>query len=99
MPSLKVGYQSNSHSRGMYASVCAYFLVYLLFTDSLLTRVTSSPLPNVSSQSPNTTTKLYAAGRKFSVSIAAVTCSSASMLSSMVAFYWFARMHKRFRHR
>jgi hypothetical protein len=98
MPGLEFGYQQDLRYRCIYTSLCAY-LVYFVITDSLLTRVASSPLPNVSSQSPDTTTKLYAIARTFSVSVAAVTCASASMLSSMVAFYWFARMHKRFRHR
>ncbi|KAF1846645.1 uncharacterized protein K460DRAFT_127804 [Cucurbitaria berberidis CBS 394.84] len=37
--------------------------------------------------------------RTLRVRVAAVICSSFSVVASLVAFYWFCRMEKRFRHR
>jgi len=36
---------------------------------------------------------------KFILQAIAATCSSLSMVAAFIAFYWFCRMHKRFRHR
>ncbi|KAF2690406.1 hypothetical protein K458DRAFT_427146 [Lentithecium fluviatile CBS 122367] len=66
---------------------CGFF--FLLFTTSLLSQAASALLPNVST----------AILRTFNVRVAAATCASVSMIYSFVAFYWFARMRKHFRHR
>lgn len=36
---------------------------------------------------------------KFVVQVVAVTCSCVSLTIALVAFYWFCRMEKRFRHK
>jgi hypothetical protein len=37
--------------------------------------------------------------RTWKVRVAALVCSTCSMTASLIAFYWFCRMEKRFRHR
>jgi hypothetical protein len=45
------------------------------------------------------TKNLYSQHRKLIVQIIAATVSSFSVLATLVTFYWFCRMTKRFRHK
>lgn len=46
-----------------------------------------------------TSTKPRDLSQTFQVRVATLSCSCISMVASVVAFYWFCRMEKRFRHR
>ena len=72
----------------------------LLFT-CLFSQVSSSPMPgpHIAHHNGLPTTSLYDQARTFNVRVVAATCAAASMTASFIAFYWFCRMEKRFRHR
>jgi hypothetical protein len=60
---------------------------------------TPVPSPHVPYHKAIDTSIQYGEKATFNVRVGAATCAAASMTASFVAFYWFCRMEKRFRHR
>ena len=90
----RLGYVSTQSGSIHYS--CLVFLLTCLFS-----QVSSSPTPepNITYHNGLSTTSLYDQARTFNVRVIAATCAAISMTASFVAFYWFYRMEKRFRHR
>jgi len=99
MPSLRSSFPRDCRPSCIVTFTPPSAFLFLLVINSLLSRVASAPLDHVSPSNQGTSTTLYAVRKTSNVRLAAVICASASTLSSFVAFYWFARMQKRFRHR
>ncbi|KAF2121470.1 G protein-coupled glucose receptor regulating Gpa2-domain-containing protein [Lophiotrema nucula] len=77
-------------------------LVVTLVTTYLnIPRVSSapSPSPNVSFQIAAPVSNWYNKHRTFYVQVSSAACAAVSTAAAFVAFYWFCRMEKRFRHR
>lgn len=68
-----------------------------LILSCLLSGVSSSQLPSAF-ESEYTSLDPKDLQRTMRVRIAMLTCSSISMTASLVAFCWFCRMEKKFRH-
>ncbi|PVI03545.1 hypothetical protein DM02DRAFT_246709 [Periconia macrospinosa] len=77
----------------LHATVAA-FTICLIFP-----RATSSPMPYIGHHSGPSSKKLFAAHRTYWLQVAGATCAAATMVAACVAFFWFCRMEKRFRHR
>lgn len=76
-----------------------YHALFMLALSSTLQQADSIPLPNVSQFNGSSSIQLYSSRKTRAVQVAAAACAAVSMASSFVAFYWFYRMEKRFRHR
>ncbi|OAL54346.1 hypothetical protein IQ07DRAFT_266306 [Pyrenochaeta sp. DS3sAY3a] len=64
-----------------------------------LPQILAAPLLSNQIQSDFISTRPRDAQHTSTVRIVALTCSTIGMVASMVAFYWFFRMEKQFRHR
>ncbi|KAK7178597.1 plasma membrane G-protein coupled receptor [Paraphaeosphaeria sporulosa] len=98
----KVGIRRLFNMCGLpYISACGSNLL-LPFTISVLS---ASAAPNPSAQpllsmhNGHDTTSPFSKRKTFNVWVAAAACAAVSMTASIIAFYWFSRMEKRFRHR
>ncbi|CAI6275947.1 unnamed protein product [Periconia digitata] len=65
----------------------------------LAVEAASSPMPQIYRQYGPSSTKQFTSNRTYWVQVAGACCAAASMATSCVAFFWFCRMEKRFRHR
>jgi hypothetical protein len=68
------------------------------------THALAQPSPNTAIQANQANVSaspvtLYGRAETYHVRVAAATCAALSMTASLVTFYWFWRMEKRFRHR
>jgi putative hemolysin len=59
---------------------------------------TPLPIPHVR-RGTTSSAKLYAEHQKHLMQVISATCSAVSVAASIVAFYWFCRMRKHFRHK
>lgn len=80
-------------------SVIYHYAPMLFTAGSLIPTVTSSPLPDVAHYNGPASSKLYDDRSIYALRVVAAACAAVSMVAALTVFYWFCRMHKRFRHR